>query len=111
MENTSRQFLHDVKLDDVLDAKLTQLSNNHQELLKLSSIWQHQLHELRKDYEIYEQVVQSCIGYSQKLRREEILENLKKMRKHSSVNASSSAFSSSSSSASASKQKKKFWKK
>ncbi|KAI5909781.1 hypothetical protein K4G61_g3469 [Candida parapsilosis] len=111
MENTSRQFLHDVKSDDVLDAKLTQLSNNHQELLKLSSIWQHQLHELRKDYEIYEQVVQSCIGYSQKLRREEILENLKKMRKHSSVNASSSAFSSSSSSASASKQKKKFWKK
>lgn len=105
MENSSSQYLQNVKLDDILDAKLKQLSLNHQELLKLSSIWQHQLVELRKDYEIYEQVVQSCIGYSQKLRREEILENLKKM-KHSS--SSSTATSSSSSS---SKQKKKFWKK
>ena len=111
MENTSLKFLTNVKLDDVINDKLKQLQLNYQELLKLSSVWQHQLSEVRKDYEIYEQVVQSCIGYSQKLRREEILENLKKMKKHSSRSSSSTTSLVGASSSSTTKHKKKFWKK
>ncbi|KAG5417307.1 hypothetical protein I9W82_004940 [Candida metapsilosis] len=111
MENTSLKFLTNVKSDDVINDKLKQLQSNYQELLKLSSVWQHQLSEVRKDYEIYEQVVQSCIGYSQKLRREEILENLKKMKKHSSRSSSSTTSSVGASSSSTTKHKKKFWKK
>ena len=79
MENTSLQFLESRDLE-FIEKKLSQLRSNRQELLQASSIWQNQLNELQKDYEIYENVVQSCIGYSQKLRREEIMENLKKMK-------------------------------
>ncbi|CAK9435446.1 uncharacterized protein LODBEIA_P01730 [Lodderomyces beijingensis] len=84
MENSTVSYLQSRDLD-VIDAKLDQLKSNHEELLVLSTVWLNQLSELRKDYEIYENVVQSCIGYSQKLRREEILENLKKTQSSKSI--------------------------
>ncbi|EGW33255.1 uncharacterized protein SPAPADRAFT_137494 [Spathaspora passalidarum NRRL Y-27907] len=90
LANCSSGYLEAASIEAV-DEKLHQLESHYDELIKLSSCWQHRMAELHSDFEIYEGVVQSFIGYSQKLRRQEILEeNLKKV-KHTST-------------------KKKFWK-
>lgn len=64
-----------------IDEKLNKLTSNYNELLTLSSIWINQIDQLHEEFEIYENVIQSFIGYNQKLRREEIFENLKKLKK------------------------------
>lgn len=80
LQHNSEQFLRDSSNSEIIDDKLNQLMNNYQELIKLSSIWINQIDELKNDFETYENVVQSFIGYSQKLRRDEIFENLKKLK-------------------------------
>ncbi|RLV95707.1 hypothetical protein JA1_000712 [Spathaspora sp. JA1] len=84
LANSSLGHLESVSVE-VVDEKLHQLESHYDELIKLSSCWQHRIGELHSDFEIYEGVVQSFIGYSQKLRRQEILENLKKVRHTSST--------------------------
>lgn len=81
LNNTSKKFLEDSHSDDVVNDKLLQLKNDYKELIQLSSVWNNNLQELQKNFEIYESVVQSTIGYSQKLRRDEILDDLKKLSK------------------------------
>lgn len=81
LNNTSKQFLTDTHNEELVDNKLAQLQHHFDELLELSSLWNNQLEELQKNFEIYESVVQSTIGYSQKLRRDEILEDMKKLSK------------------------------
>lgn len=76
LNNTSRPFL-ETSSGSSLDAKLQQMKDNHKRLIELSSVWQEQIRELRNSQEIYESVVQNMVGYSQKLRRNEILEHLK----------------------------------
>ncbi|ODV77301.1 uncharacterized protein CANTADRAFT_70284 [Suhomyces tanzawaensis NRRL Y-17324] len=80
LNNSTRQYLESSSSDDALDSKLKQFQANYDELLTLSSIWNGHLKDLRNNFDIYESVVQNFIGYSQKLRREEILENLKKVK-------------------------------
>ncbi|KAG7665514.1 uncharacterized protein J8A68_000916 [[Candida] subhashii] len=65
---------------EAIDDKLIQLERHYQELIQLSSCWKQNINDLQNDFEIYENVVQSFIGYSQKLRREEILDNLKRLK-------------------------------
>ncbi|RCK67775.1 Uncharacterized protein C8E11.05c [Candida viswanathii] len=76
----SEQFLRDASNKEVLDEKLDELTRNYDELIKLSAVWLGRIDDLKGDFEIYENVVQSFIGYSQKLRRDEIFENLKKLK-------------------------------
>jgi len=79
MNNSSKSFLE--HNDERVDEKLKEFQNNYNELIQLGSLWNDQLRELQKDFEIYESVVQSTIGYSQKLKRDEIFEDLKKLSK------------------------------
>ncbi|RCK55267.1 Uncharacterized protein C8E11.05c [Candida viswanathii] len=76
----SEQFLRDASNKEVLDEKLDELTRNYDELIQLSAVWLGRIDDLKGDFEIYENVVQSYIGYSQKLRRDEIFENLKKLK-------------------------------
>lgn len=79
LKNTSQLFLESSS-DASLDAKLAQLKANYKELIDLSSIWQDQLKELRSSQEVFESVVQNMVGYSQKLQRNEIIEQLQKTK-------------------------------
>ena len=81
LNNSSKQFLQDSSSEDALSKKLEQYQSDYQQLLTLSSVWNTHLAELTNNFEIYESVVQNFIGYSQKLRRDEILDNLKKVKK------------------------------
>lgn len=81
LNHSSRQFLELNKENgEILDNKLTLLLENYEKLMKLSSLWQDQLDDVKKNFEIYESVVQNLIGYSQRLKRDEIFENLKKVK-------------------------------
>ena len=48
-----------------IDEKLNKLTSNYNELLTLSSIWINQIDQLHEEFEIYENVIQSFIGYNQ----------------------------------------------
>lgn len=76
MNNTSELFLQSAP-HELVEAKLAQMKQNYAQLIQLGSVWQDQIHELKNSQEIYESVVQSMVGYSQKLQRNEILESLK----------------------------------
>ncbi|KAK6457724.1 uncharacterized protein RJT20DRAFT_26028 [Scheffersomyces xylosifermentans] len=81
LSNSSERFLLDEHTsEDLLSGKLEQFQKNYNSLIQLASVWNNNLSELTKDFEIYESVVQNYIGYSQKLRRDEILENLKRVK-------------------------------
>ncbi|CUM63768.1 uncharacterized protein PRCAT00001352001 [Priceomyces carsonii] len=80
LNNSSIQFLQEIKNEELLDEKLNQFKKNYDELTTLSLIWNDHLKELTKNFEIYESVVQNFIGYSQRLRREEIFENLERVK-------------------------------
>lgn len=81
LNHSSRQFLELSKENgDILDTKLALLLDNYEKLMKLGSLWQDQLDDVKKNFEIYESVVQNLIGYSQRLKRDEIFENLKKVK-------------------------------
>ncbi|EMG51077.1 hypothetical protein G210_2747 [Candida maltosa Xu316] len=71
--------------EEFINENLEILKSNYDELLQLSSVWINHSLELKADFEIYENVIQSYIGYTQKLRRDEIFENLKKL-KHTKKN-------------------------
>lgn len=76
MNNTSEFFLQSSS-DESVRAKLAQMQQNYAQLIELSSVWQDHIRELQNSQEVYESVVQSMVGYSQKLQRNEILESLK----------------------------------
>lgn len=80
LDNTSRAFLESTS-DEVVLQKLVQLQNNYNELLRLGSVCNAHMEDLTANFDIYEGVVQNLIGYSQKLRRDEILDNLKKVKR------------------------------
>lgn len=79
LSNTSEHFLQN-STPEVLQAKLDKMKANYDRLLELSSVWIEQLNEKRHSQEIYELVVQNMVGYSQKLRRNEIYENLSRQK-------------------------------
>lgn len=79
LNNSSSAFLEGSD-EEKLREKLNQLKDNYKQLLQLSSVWTHQFDELKKNSEIYELVVQNLIGYSQKLERDELLNNLKQVK-------------------------------
>lgn len=79
LEHSSEQFLKTADIN-ILQERLEQFRRNHELLIILSSVWRHKLKDLKEDYETFESVVQSITGYSQKLKREEILNSLKKMK-------------------------------
>jgi hypothetical protein len=79
MNNSSKSFLENN--DERVDEKLEEFQDNYKDLTQLASLWNDKLRELQKDFEMYESVVQSTIGYSQKLKREEIFDDLKKLSK------------------------------
>ncbi|CAI5756689.1 unnamed protein product [Candida verbasci] len=79
LNNTSEGYLKTCDPGQ-LDSKLKELKDIYDELILLSSLWKNKINELHDDFEIYETVVQSFIGYSQKLKRDEIFENLKKLK-------------------------------
>lgn len=79
LQNTSQLFL-ETSSDEALDEKLSKMKENHRQLLELSAIWQGQIRELKNSQEMYELVVQNMVGYSQRLRREEILESLNRKK-------------------------------
>lgn len=81
LNNSSQQFLQDSSSEDALSHKLAQYQSDYEQLLTLSSVWKTHLAEVNNNFDIYESVVQNFIGYSQKLRRDEILDNLKKVKK------------------------------
>lgn len=66
--------------EEELDKLLQHYQANYDKLIELSSIWQHQLAEVKKNYEIYESVVQNLVGHTQRLQRQQILANLKKVK-------------------------------
>lgn len=79
LSNTSQLFLQN-SADAALDTKLQQMKENYQQLVELSSVWQEKTKELRHSQEIYESVVQNMVGHSQKLRRNELLEQLSRTK-------------------------------
>lgn len=79
LQNTSQLFL-ETSSDEGLEEKLNKMRDNHKQLLELSSIWQDQIRELKNSQEMYELVVQNMVGYSQRLRRNEILESLSRRK-------------------------------
>lgn len=82
LQNTSKLFLES-SADEALEEKLSKMRENYKHLLELSAVWQDQIRELKNSQEMYELVVQNMVGYSQRLRRKEILDNLsrKKLKK------------------------------
>ncbi|KAK6205339.1 uncharacterized protein RJT21DRAFT_15182 [Scheffersomyces amazonensis] len=80
MDHSSRQFLELHDEDKFIQVKLQQLRENYAELQALASCWIDNMNELNGDFEIYENVVQNLVGYSQRLRRDEIFDNLKKVK-------------------------------
>lgn len=76
MSHTSQQYLQSCS-EETLQAKLHELTENLTQLRALASVWCHKLDEKKKNFEVYELVVQNLIGYSQRVRRDEILSNLK----------------------------------
>lgn len=82
LQNTSKLFLEN-SADEALEEKLGKMRENYKHLLELSAVWQDQIRELKNSQEMYELVVQNMVGYSQRLRRKEILDNLsrKKLKK------------------------------
>lgn len=82
LQNTSKLFLES-SADEALEEKLSKMRENYKHLLELSAVWQDQIRELKNSQEMYELVVQNMVGYSQRLRRQEILDNLsrKKLKK------------------------------
>lgn len=79
LSNTSQLFLES-SLESALDTKLAQMKSNYEQLIRLSAVWQDQMKELRNSQEVYESVVQNMVGYSQKLQRNEIIEQLQKTK-------------------------------
>ncbi|KAM9913904.1 hypothetical protein OXX69_001147 [Metschnikowia pulcherrima] len=75
MENTSELYLQKCA-PDVLDSKLAQMKENYDQLIRLSSLWQGQLDDLKNSQNAFESVVQSMVGYNQKIQRNELLESL-----------------------------------
>lgn len=90
LNNSSHQFLES-STSDSLQEKLKQYNDNYNQLIELSSVWNKQLDDQKQNNEVYESVIQNLIGYSQKLKRDEILAHLKKIKLKS-------------------KSKKSFWK-
>lgn len=90
LNNSSHQFLESSNTVS-LQEKLKQYNDNYAQLIELSSLWNKQLDDQKQNYEVYESVIQNLIGYSQKLKREEILAHLKNIKLKS-------------------KSKKSFWK-
>lgn len=82
LNNSSLSFMQQEN-EDQLKKKLIQLRENHQQLIKLSSVWNHEFKECKKNFEIYESVVQTFIGYSQKLERDALLNNIKHLKSKS----------------------------
>lgn len=81
LNNSARQHLQDLTDEAQIDAKLEQFEENFKMLETLSGVWNHHLDGLKTDFEMYESIVQNFIGYSQKLKREEMMENLKTAKK------------------------------
>ena len=79
MTHCSRQFLNEAS-EEAVNMKLQQYRHNHTKLLELMSVWIHRLECLRDDIETYEMVVQSMIGYSQRLKRDEIQARINKLK-------------------------------
>lgn len=79
LNNSSHKFLESSNSTS-LQEKFQQFKNNYDQLIELSSVWNKQLDDQKKNSEVYESVVQNLIGYSQKLKREEILADLKKIK-------------------------------
>lgn len=78
LSHSSRQFLAE-QLDDAgLDAKGAQLTLNFRTLVALASVWLDRLADLKKNYEMLETVIQNTTGYRQKLKRDELREQLKR---------------------------------
>lgn len=80
MTNLTPLFLASAP-EDVVDAKLAQFKRNFEELLTLASVWQNQMEEQLKNYDIYLEVVQSMVGYSHKKARHELEEKKRSERK------------------------------
>ncbi|CUM52149.1 unnamed protein product [Debaryomyces tyrocola] len=79
LNNSSHQFLESSNTAN-LQEKLKQYNDNYAQLIELSSVWNKQLDDQKQNYEVYESVIQNLIGYSQKLKREEILAHLKNIK-------------------------------
>ncbi|QBM91160.1 protein of unknown function DUF5102 [Metschnikowia aff. pulcherrima] len=79
MENTSELYLQKCA-PDVLDSKLAQMKENYDQLIRLSSLWQGQLDDLKNSQNAFESVVQSMVGYNQKIQRNELLESLRRSK-------------------------------
>ncbi|CAH6720060.1 hypothetical protein CLIB1444_03S03510 [[Candida] jaroonii] len=82
LNNSSQSFMQQEN-EEELKNKLLQLRENHQQLIKVSSVWNHEFKECKKNFEIYESVVQTFIGYSQKLERDALLNNIKHLKSKS----------------------------
>lgn len=79
LNNSTKQFL-EASSTESLQVKLKEYHDNYNKLIELSSIWNNQLNDLKKNFEVYESVIQNLIGYSQKLKREEILAHINKLK-------------------------------
>lgn len=77
MENTSRLHLENA-LDAAVEAKLAQMRENYSEMCRLGAVWQDQIRELEDSRDKYGDVVQNIVGYSQKQRRNEMMERIGK---------------------------------
>ncbi|KAG7191812.1 uncharacterized protein KQ657_002777 [Scheffersomyces spartinae] len=77
LNHSSEKFLLDSDMA-VVDEKLAQFQHFYNQLLKLASVWMGEIASCQGEFETYETVIQSVIGYSQKLKREEILHKLQR---------------------------------
>ncbi|ODV69364.1 hypothetical protein HYPBUDRAFT_95491, partial [Hyphopichia burtonii NRRL Y-1933] len=82
LNHSTKQYLQNTNLD-IIDDKLNEMNQIYDELIKISSVWLNQLAESKSNFEVYESVVQNLIGYSQRLKREEILQDLNKVKSKS----------------------------
>lgn len=77
LNHSSEKFLLDSDMA-VVDDKLAQFKQFYDQLLKLGSVWKGEIATCQSEFETYETVIQSVIGYTQKLKRDEILHKLHK---------------------------------
>lgn len=80
MNNTAEKFLLDAS-EETVDAKLLQLQQDKANLVQLMSVWNNELAEMKKNFDMYESIVQSFTGHQQRLQRDEMMEKLKKLKK------------------------------
>lgn len=80
LEHSSKQYLETLDLPELI-SRLSHFEESYSTLLDVALAWKVRLDDAKKNFDIYESVIQNFVGYSQRLGREELLANMKNLKK------------------------------